>query len=174
MENRLLTSVRTRWRLVALFLVLGIAAGLVIALLRPPSYTAQLSMYVAAQSGPDATDAYEGNQLSQNRVISYVELVNNPRVLIAVAQDLHLDTDLHTLGEQISASSKENSVVIDVNATARTPAQAADLANAVGQVFPGVVAGLETPSGPNRQLPVAVRVVEPALTPTRPARPARP
>ena len=52
-------------------------------------------------------------------------------------------------------------MLIDVAVTDRSPQRAADIANAVGQVFGALVNELERPITPGAQPPVAVRVVQP-------------
>jgi len=147
---------------VALGVVLGLVAGLLVAFLVPPTYSAQISMYAAAQNGGDSTEANQGAQLSQARVISYVELVTRPRVTKAVISDLGLDTTPDELAKEITASSEQDSVLLDVTVATHDPARSVAIADAIGRVFPGAVDGLEQPLRPGAIPPVAVRVVAPA------------
>ena len=151
---------RAGW--VALGVVLGLAAGVLVALLVPPTYSAGISMYVAAQNGGDSTEANQGAQLSQARVISYVELVTRPRVTKAVISDLGLDTTPDELAKEITASSEQDSVLLDVTVATHDPAQSVAIADAIGRVFPVAVGELEQPLRAYATPPVAVRVVEPA------------
>ncbi|MCD2193639.1 polysaccharide biosynthesis tyrosine autokinase [Actinomycetospora endophytica] len=153
---------RARARWVVLGVVLGLLGGVLVAVLVPPTYTAQISMYVAAQDDGDATQAYQGAQLSQARVISYVELVTRPRVTKAVIAQLGLDTTPDELAKDITASSEQDSVLLDVTVATHDPGESVRIANAVGQVFPGAVSELELPLRAGAVPPVVVRVVEPA------------
>jgi polysaccharide biosynthesis transport protein len=157
-----LRVLRARWWWVALGVVLGLAAALLVVFVVPPTYSARISLYVAAQSGGDSAEAYQGAQFSQARVISYVELVTRPRVTKAVIRDLGLATTPDELAEDLTASSEQDSVLLDVTVSSHDPQQAVRIANAVGQVLPGAVEELERPLRPGAVPPVSVRVVEPA------------
>ena len=146
---------------------IGVAGG--VWFLRPAEYTATLRMYVSAQSADTAQSAFQGAQLSQQRVTSYVELVSSTRVSEDVIQQLRLPTTPEQLAKTITASSKLDSVIIDVAVTGQSPQAVTDVANAVGQVFPRLVDELERPSSPTGTPPVVVRVVQPAATPTSPS-----
>lgn len=143
-------------------LLAGVGAALLIVLLVPPTYSTTISLYVSAQGDQDSTEAYQGAQLSQARVISYVELVTRPRVTRAVIDDLGLDTTPAELATHLSASSEQDSVLLDVTVADENPQEAVAIADAVGRVFPTAIEELERPVRPGATPPVAVRVVQPA------------
>jgi len=159
-----LRVLRARWRWVALGVLLGLTAALLVVVLVPPTYSARISLYVASQTGGDGAEAYQGAQFSQARVISYVELVTRPRVTKAVIRDLGLDTTPDELADEITASSEQDSVLLDVTVATHDPQRSVQIANAIGQVLPGAVDELERPLRPGATPPVTVRVVEPADT----------
>jgi succinoglycan biosynthesis transport protein ExoP len=142
-------------------LVAGLGAALLVVLLVPPTYSATISMYVSAQTDQDNTDAYQGAQLSQARVVSYVELVTRPRVTRAVIDDLRLAMTPAELAAQLSASSEQDSVLLDVRVDGKDPGEVVAVAGAVGRVFPAAVDELERPLRTGVTPPVTVRVVEP-------------
>jgi len=148
--------------------VVGLAGAATYYFVRPPQYTANLTMYVSSQ-GADATQALQGAQLSQDRVASYTELVTGPRVLSDVIVKLGLHETTDVLAKQLTATNKLDSVLIDVAVTDQSPRQAATIANSVGDVFPALVDELERPTEPGRQPAVAVRIVQPAPVPTVPS-----
>ncbi len=164
-----LRVLRERWRTLLLAVVVAMTAAGAAWYLRPPEYTATLRMYVSAQSADTTQAAYQGAQLSQQRVTSYVDLVGSTRVREDVIRQLRLPTTPDELAERITASSKLDSVIIDVEVTGESPQTVTDVANAVGLVFPRLVDELERPSSPTGTPPVVVRVVEPAATPGRPS-----
>ena len=169
-----LRVLRERWKLVFVTVLIALTAVGTAWFLRPPEYTANVRMYVSAQSADTTQAAYQGAQLSQQRVTSYVELVSSTRVSEEVIQQLRLSTTPERLAKEITASSKLDSVIIDVAVTGDSPRAVTDVANAVGQVFPRLVNELERPSSPTGTPPVVVRVVEPAATPTSPSSPGLP
>lgn len=146
---------------VVLGVTLGLLAGVLVALLVPPTYSARISMYVAAQDDGDATDAYQGAQLSQARVISYVALVTRPRVTRTVISELGLGVTPEELAKDITASGEQDSVLLDVSVATHDPDESVRIANAIGRVFPEAVGELERPLRAGAVPPVVVRVVEP-------------
>ncbi|WP_214405084.1 polysaccharide biosynthesis tyrosine autokinase [Pseudonocardia lacus] len=161
--------VRERWIILVVALALGLAGAAAAWSLRPPEYTARLSLYVSAQAADTPNAAYQGSLLSQQRVSSYVDLVSSRRVSREVIRDLGLAATPQALASRISASTAPDSVLIDVAVVGGAPDEVAAIANSVGQVLTGLVAELERPSTPGAPPPVQVRVVEPAEVPTTPS-----
>jgi non-specific protein-tyrosine kinase len=164
-----LRVLREQWLIIVSAVVVALAAAGAVSLLRPPDYTARLTMYVSAQTADTAATAFEGAQLSQQRVTSYVELVSSTRVSREVIEELGLTATPEEVAQQITASSALDSVLIDVAVTGRSPEQVAAMANTVEDVFTGLVNELERPATRGAIPPVAVRVVEPAAVPAAPS-----
>lgn len=164
-----LRVLRERWLVVITAVLIALIAAGATWLLRPAEYTANLTLYVSSQGGETASAAYQGAQLSQQRVTSYVELVSSRRVSEEVIAQLRLTKTPDALSRQVTASSALDSVLIDVTVADESPERAADLANAVGTVFTQLVDELERPVDPAAQQAVAVRVVQPAVTPSVPS-----
>lgn len=166
-----LRILRERWLVVALATVLGAAVGAGAFLLLPPTWTAHATLYVAARDAGDTQQAYQGAQLSEQRVRSYTALVTGRRVTAEVTAQLGLPDRPEELADRIAATSAEDSVLIDVAVRDGDPGRAADIANRIGVVLTGIVAEMETPPGTGTVAPVALRVVEPAVAPDRPSSP---
>ncbi len=164
-----LRVVRERWKVIVLAVLLGLVAALAVFLVRPPEYTAQTSLYVSAQVGDDPQQAYQGAQLSEQRVTSYTELVTGDRVISEAIRRLGLREKPETLAARVTATSAQDSVIINISATDISPSQAAAIANTLGTVTTEVVAELERPAAPNGVPAVAVRIVQPAQTPDEPS-----
>ena len=164
-----LRVLREQWVVVVSAVVLAVIAAGAVTFLRPPEYTAKLTMYVSAQAGDTADGAYQGSLLSQQRVTSYVELVSSTRVSGEVIRRLDLPQTPEELARQITATSAVDSVLIDVEVTGPSPERAAQMANSVGNVFTRLVDELERPTAADGVPPVAVRVVQPAAEPTAPS-----
>ena len=164
-----LRVLREQWVVVVIAAVLAVIAAGTVAFLRPPEYTANLTMYVSAQTADDADGAYQGSLLSQQRVTSYVELVSSTRVSGEVIRRLDLPQTPEQLAGQITASSAPDSVLIDVAVTGSSPERAAQVANSVGDVFTRLVDELERPTAADGVPPVVVRVVQPAAVPAAPS-----
>src|SRR4051812_39307484 len=164
-----LRILRERWLVIFTAIVVAVIAAGALWWVRPAEYTATLRMYVSAQSADTAQSAFQGAQLSQQRVTSYVELVSSTRVSEEVIRQTRLPEAPDELAKRITASSKLDSVIIDVAVTGRSPLEVTAVANAVGNIFPRLVDELERPSSPTGTPPVVVRIVQPALTPTAPS-----
>jgi capsular exopolysaccharide synthesis family protein len=163
-----LRVLRERWVIVLMALVLGLAGAGAAWFLRPADYTATLQLYVSAQGGDTPNAAYQGAQLSEQRVKSYTALLTSARVSGEVVSRLDLTTTPDALAKQVTATSKLDSVLIDLAVTDESPQRAAQLVNTIGEVFPPLVADIERPARPGAAAPVVVRVVEPADVPTTP------
>lgn len=164
-----LRVLREQWLVVLVAVVLALAGATAAFMLRPPKYTAKLQLYVSTQFGDTPQAAFQGAQLSEQRVKSYTELLTSQRVAGEVAGRLGLDESPEDLVKQISATSALDSVLIDVAVTDTSPARAAQLVNAIGDVFPDLVDQIERPTTRTGVAQVAVRVVEPASVPTLPS-----
>lgn len=160
---------RERWRVIVAVALVVVAAAGGAWYLRPSQYTARLTLYVSAQNTDTTQSAFQGAQLSQQRVTSYVELVTSARVVEEVAAELRLAEPPADLVKQIKASSNLDSVLIDVEVVDRSPQRSADMANAVARTFIALVNELERPTETGARPTVAVRVVKPASAPVRPS-----
>ena len=164
-----LRVLRERWVVVVTAVAVAVLAAAGTWFVRPPEFTATMRMYVSAQVAESASAAYQGAQLSEQRVTSYVELVSSTRVSQEVIRKLGLTGTPEEVARHVTASSKLDSVLIDVAVTGQSPEIAADVANAVGAVFPRLVDEIERPASSTGVAPVAVRVVQPADPPTKPS-----
>lgn len=169
-----LRVLRERWMLVVSSALVGMIAAGGTWSLRPPEFTAELTMYVSAQPTDAANSAYQGSLLSQQRVSSYVKLVGSTRVSREVISDLGLTGTPEAVAARVSASSTPDSVLIDLAVVGPDPEQSAAIANSVGRVFTDLVAELEQPSAPGGVPPVVVRVVQAATAPATPSSPGLP
>jgi succinoglycan biosynthesis transport protein ExoP len=164
-----LRVLRERWRIVVAAVLIALIAAGATWFLRPAEYTAQLTLYVSSQAGDSTSSAFQGAQLSQQRVTSYVELVNSRRVSEDVIADLRLGVTPEALAKRITASSALDSVLIDVAVADRSPERAAEIANTLGTVFTALVDELERPVDRGAPQAVTVRVVQPAVAPAVPS-----
>lgn len=163
--------IRERWLVVLSAVVLGLVAATATWLLTPTRYTAPIAFYVSAQTADNTQTAYQGGLLSQERVTSYVELLESTRLSQEVIRTLNLTETPEQLVREIVASNETDSVIIHVAVTDRSAPRAAAIANAVGTSFTKLVAELERPTDPFATPPVAVHVILPAPVPLAPSSP---
>lgn len=156
--------------LVSVALALGVAAA--VTFTATPQYAASIKMFVSSQDGKqDAAAIYQGGLFSQQRVKSYADLLNGPRVAEGVVQNLGLSESAASVQRRLSATALPDTVLLQATVTDPSPSQARDIANAVGEQFAVLVDDLERPVGGGAST-VKVTVVEQAELPSVPVSPA--
>src|SRR3954469_19242745 len=123
-----LRVLREQWLVVLLAVALGLVGAGAAFFLRPAEYTATLTLYVSSQGGDTTSAAYQGAQLSQQRVTSYVELVRSRRVSWDGVGQLRLPMTPEELAEHVTATSALDSVLIDVAVVDTSAKRAAEIA----------------------------------------------
>lgn len=149
---------RTRWITVCVALVSVVLASVIFTLLTTPLYQAATRLFISTTSGASVTEIYQGNRFSQERVISYAELLKGATLAQRTIDKLDLDMDVEALRKNVSASAKPDTVLIDVAVLDGSPVRARDIANALSDEFVSMVRELETPE--NGAAPDARVVVE--------------
>ncbi len=159
---------RRRWIVLPTALV-GVGVGLLLALVQPPLYRAEASVFVSV-GGATVTDLSQGNTFSESRVASYVQLANSPRVLLAAAQRAGVRRDVEVLRSRVQAAAVSDTVILAISATDGDPAKAAALADAVAAELVDVVDQIERADDRGRPL-VELSVFQHAQEPDDPASP---
>jgi polysaccharide biosynthesis transport protein len=170
---RLVGILRIHWRVVLGFVVIAVIVGALITAFLPRRYTSNVSLYVSAQGIDSAASAYQGGLLSVDRIKSYTELIQSERLASEVVNQLSLPVSAAELASRISASSVEDTVIIDASYSDSDPALAQKVGNQLSNDFVSLVAELEQPPGGGRPAVVA-RIVQPASLPTDPSSPSWP
>ena len=125
-----------------LVMVLG-AVG--VSLFTTPLYEASTRLFVSTTNGSSLSDAYQGNRFSQERVISYTELLMGETLAQRTIDKLGLDMDAAVLQKSVKASAKPDTVLISVNVLDKSPVRARDIANTLSAEFVTLIRELETP-----------------------------
>ncbi|MCL3817233.1 polysaccharide biosynthesis tyrosine autokinase [Aeromicrobium wangtongii] len=161
---------RARWVLVAActLVVLGVAA--LLTWRATPQYASSARMFVSTQGSTDDAQANQGGQFSLQRVKSYADLLTGQEIARRVIADLGLEETPKALAQQISASSKLDTVILTVTVTDPDPKRARALADGVANVFVAYVAELETPPGKD-EATIKATVVDPASDSSSPISP---
>ena len=160
---------RRSWLLILGTTVAGAAAALGLSLLQTPIYQAQSQLFVSVQSSDDVSGAYTGGLYVQQRIKSYVTVVDSPAVLEPVIDELDLDTAYSPLTSQVSAVNPTNTVLLNVLATDTDPAQAAAIADATAKSLAAEIVRLETTDSGSK--PVKAEIIRPAEVPSAPVSP---
>ena len=163
---------RTRWITVCSAACVPILAAIAYTLTQTPFYQASTQLYVSTTAGSSVSDLYSGNRLSQDRVLSYTQLVMGETLAQRTIDRLDLDMDAATLKARVAAKSKPNTVLIDVTVLDPSPIRARDIANALSDEFVVMVRELETPA-PGAAPDARVVVQQRASIPTAPVVPKK-
>jgi len=166
-------ALRERWITVAASVLVVLALGVLVWAVRPPTYTATVTVYAApravdALTTPDA--AYQGSLLAKERVPSYAQLVSSPQVLAQVIARARLATDPDELTNRVTATTTVDSVLVDVAVDAGSVEEAVRTANAFADALPVAVDQIELNGAPGVP-PVSLRVIRPIPVPTSPSTP---
>ena len=141
-----LTVIRTRWITVLVTAFVTILAAVSFTLLQTPLYQASTRLFVSTVGGTSVSDLYNGNQLSQERVLSYAQLITGETLAQRTIDRLNLDIAPLTMTEKVTAKVKPSTVLIDVSVVDTSPVRARDIANALSDEFVVMVRELETPA----------------------------
>jgi len=137
--------IRARWVTAAATAIITLLAAIAYTLLQTQLYQASTRLFVSTTGGASATDSYQGNRLSQERVISYTQLLMGDTLAQRTIDKLSLELTPEDLTENISASAKLGTVLIDVDVLDPSPVRARDIANALSDEFVIMARELETP-----------------------------
>ncbi|WP_099025091.1 polysaccharide biosynthesis tyrosine autokinase [Mycolicibacterium palauense] len=149
---------RNRWAVIAATIAVAVLGAIAVTMLTTPLYQASTRLFVSTTAGSTASEIYQGNRFSQERVISYTELLMGETLAQRTVDKLGLDMTARALQSEVKASAKPDTVLIDVEVLDESPVRARDIANTLSDEFVALVRELETPEGGAR--PDARVVVE--------------
>ena len=158
--QELLKLLRSRWITVCVTTVITVLGAVAITLLTTPLYQASTRLFVSTSAGSSLTETYQGNRFSQERVISYAELIMGQTLAQRTIDKLGLDTTAKELQANVKATAKPDTVLITVQVLDQSPVQARDIANTLSDEFVVMVRELETPengSSPDSRVVVEQR-----------------
>jgi uncharacterized protein involved in exopolysaccharide biosynthesis len=143
-------AARRYWLLVLVPLLIGLFAGVALAVQRSPVYTAETRMTVGgvdvSQPGALSGFAVAGEQLAQ----TYSRAISAEAVVAPVARRTGLSSD--TIRARVSATPVPNSPVFRVSAEGGSATQALDIANLTAVSLQRYVSRLNQPVGSSSKL----------------------
>ncbi|MES5818008.1 Wzz/FepE/Etk N-terminal domain-containing protein [Streptomyces sp. RG80] len=165
-------TLRRRWRLVTLCVLLGLAGAVAVTTLMPPTYTATAQLFVAT-SDEDSGNAYQGGLFTQQRVKSYTRIITSPAVLNGVISELGLNTTPGRLADKIDAQAPLDTTLVDIRVSDGSAERAQAIADATAVQFTKYITAIEgsTADAPPLVKASVVGGSEPPSSPTSP-RPA--
>lgn len=166
-----LRVLRKRWIVIAAIALLGLATSAAITIVTTPQYQSRTLVYVQVQSSGSVGELAQGSTFVQSQVKSFAEVVSTPRVLDAAITTLDLDESADELSRSIVATAPLDTVNIEIMVTRDSPAEAADIANAVTASFRTVVSEITASNNDASGSQVTVSVLRDASAPTEPVSP---
>lgn len=167
-----LKLVRARWITICVTTSATLFIAVGYTLIQTPLYEASTRLFVSTAAGSTMSDLYSGNRLSQDRTVSYTQLITGVTLAQRTIDRLALQMSAEDLKAQITAKSKPGTVLIDVSVRDASPVRARDIANALSDEFVVMIRELETPS-PGAQPDARVVVEQMASVPEKPVLPKR-
>jgi tyrosine-protein kinase len=163
--HKVLDVVRERWRFLVAGLLLGVVAAGIAIYLVPREYSASVTMIVSTQSVDPTSQVSASDEISQQRISTYVELMGSRRLASDVILAQRLPETPEQLAARITVTTTPDSALITATVTDSSPGQAVNLANAIGAAFIKGVGDLEQPVDPTRRPPVVAKVFQAAQPP---------
>jgi capsular exopolysaccharide synthesis family protein len=164
-----LRILRRRWALVLTCVLVTVAAAAVVTMRMTPQYDSTARLFVSTPQ-TSASDAYTGGLFSQERVLSYADLITGEQVAQRVVERLNLEQSASDVSEQLTSSVAPETVILEITATDPDPRRAQRLAGAVAEEFTTMVPQLEKGPG-QRRSPVKATVVDEADVASEPVSP---
>jgi receptor protein-tyrosine kinase len=141
----LIKLLRSRWITLLATTLIAVLGAVLYTLITTPLYQATTRLFVSTTGGKSVTDNYQGNRLSQERVLSYTELLMGETLAQRTIDKMDLGISATVLKARVSATAKPDTVLIDVKVLDESPIRSRDIANALSDEFVVMVRELETP-----------------------------
>ena len=169
----LVRALRRQLVIVVSATLIGVAVGALTGMLTPPHYQAstQLMITVQAREGATPSELALGTNYTRQVIETYRSVITSSLVLQPVIDDLGLETSPSSIAAGVTTSTSLNSSVITVTVTDTNPAQAARLANAIGDSFTTVVSAQLEQRPADAAFQIRVVPLEPARVPLVPVAP---
>lgn len=163
--RQLATVVRRRWVWLVVPTILGLAAALAVSLAQPKQYDATVIMLAGQGEGIADVTAID----AITKATQTLARMGTNRVVIEEAlDDLRLDDELDAVdvAASVSSSVPVNTQQIEITVRNTDPERAAELANAIGTAFSGMVE-----RSASKESGLSASVWQPALVPGAPSSP---
>ena len=131
-----LEALRKSWLLIVGLALVGAVLAFAAFSLATPQYADTVTFYVSTPVSQNQ-NAQSAGQFAQNRVTSYVELLQSDRLAEDVAKEAGLPTDAVT--GSISATAQASTVLVTATVTDASADRAAQIAKGLAVAFPSLV-----------------------------------
>ncbi|HWH25853.1 MAG TPA: polysaccharide biosynthesis tyrosine autokinase [Pseudolysinimonas sp.] len=167
---RVALIIRRYWLVIVITTLLGGGGAFIISKSQTPLYEANSSVYFSLRQGDSSSDLNQGSAYTQAQMLSFAQLATSRITLQRVIYDLDLDVTSTSLARNITVTSPQNTVILNISVSSTSAERAAAIANSVSANLADVVVEL-APSDDSRTATVSARVIDPAVTPSVQASP---
>lgn len=167
----LLSTLRKRWKCLVVALVVSLLGAAAFTLAQVPTYSATTRLFFAVPGGESVSDLAQGSSFTERQMSSYAQVAKSPIVLQGVVDELDLELTAQEVGRHVQVEVPENTVILQITASASSAEHAALVANAVGAKLTETVAELY-PERADGAEAVLVTTLSPAVQPTSPSSPS--
>ena len=168
--SQFLGVLRTRWKFIAVTFGLGALITALVIVLVPPTYKSTATLLISTPS-TGVADSYTASLSAVQRADSYATLAKSSDVLNRVAERLDNQVSAGELAKNIDTSVVENTLLLRVEATAKSPALAQQIATVESDEIIRLVKNIETPSDEEVPAPIIARVAGKASISNTPVTP---
>ncbi len=162
---------RRYWLGMLALVVLVVAIAYAYTLTQPKVYTADANGFVSTGPADNPALGSVNDQLAKSRATSYVDVATSRATAQAVIDELGLDASPAGLVGAISVTQPKDTVLLKISASAATPREAQQLADAWVRALATQVQRIEDPNGSGTVGVPQVLPIESAALPTAPASP---
>ena len=151
--------------------VMGLGGASYVNFVAVPQYSASSDVFVTTPTQIiDVGSLQTGSNFSEQRVVSYAQIISGPATLAPVIEKLGLGVTTNELAKSVNAFAPNGTVLIRINVTGKDPNLVAAIANAVAEQFEKTVQSLEaTSASTSTNIKVTpVRQALPNYNPTSP------
>ena len=142
-----LHAVRDRWWLLVAGLLVGLAAAAIVSTTAVPVYTSTTRLFVGATGSAESADAYAGGLFAEQRVQSYVRVLEGDRLGQRVIDDLGLRLTPDQLAAKVTVEPVPETVILEVTVADGSPERAQAIAESFGKHAIEQLTVLETTEG---------------------------
>jgi capsular exopolysaccharide synthesis family protein len=162
---------RARWLTVCVTALVVVLDALAFTLTTPPQYQASTRLFVSGSSGSTIYSQYQSSLLSEERLLSYSELITGRTLAQRTVDQLNLGISAESLRVKVKATAQRGTVLINVSVLDGSPTRARDIVNALSDQFVLLAAEFEPPPNGSARRDARVVVEQRASVPAKPFTP---
>lgn len=161
---------KSRWRFIALTLVIGTLLTIAFTLATPTTYASRATLWITTPP-TGVIDSYQASITASDRAESYANLANNQEVLQQAAERLDLGLSAADLGRHVKTTVSQDTLLLQVDARASSPELAQNIATVMADEIIRMVKTIETPADSDIPAPIIARLAAKATLSRTPVSP---